>query len=458
MALREARRLGLLEAAGRGEVTNVQVAHALRLSVRQVRRLRRRLERGGPLALMHGNRGRPSAQRIAARAQARIVELLNDPEARINDTHLADVMGEEGWTISADTVRRIRVSLGLSPRQRHRPVQHRRRRERRARVGSLLLVDGSPFRWLGDEHPEYTLVGAIDDASGAILALVFRPQEDLHGYATVFRDVFTQFGLPVSIYGDRTGILRRNDAHWSVDEQLEGRQRPTQGGRMLEALGVGYIPAQSPQAKGRIERLWRTLQDRFVQEIRLRRLHTLVEAERFLPTFITRFNRRFATIPREPVAAWRCAPRHWQRELACCYARVVRNDNVVTLPGRWLQIPPGPHRRSYQGRTVEIRELLDGRLLAFYQGRLIAEQPAPAEGFTLVPRSPRWRERQRPTELQVVNVAVPVSPIPREPRPRPLRERPCWRPGDNHPLKRLAHPEALDPGTPNRSRTKSLRS
>ena len=187
MGLREARRLGLLEAAGRKEVTNVQVAQALGLSVRQVRRLRRALERGGVRALIHGNRGRVSRQRLAEPARQRVAALLQDAEAEFNDTHVADLLAEAGWTVSADTVRRIRLGLGLAARQRHRPRKHRRRRERHPRVGSLVLVDGSPFRWLDPDRPESTLVGAVDDATGAILALVFRPEEDLHGYVQVFR-------------------------------------------------------------------------------------------------------------------------------------------------------------------------------------------------------------------------------------------------------------------------------
>lgn len=456
MGLKEARRLGLLEAAGRKEVTNVQVARALGLSVRQIRRLRRRLERGGAKALIHGNRGRVSPQRIDEPTGTRVRALLQDPDAQLNDTHLTDLLREDGCLVSVDTVRRIRIGLGLAARQRHRPAEHRRRRERRPRVGSMVLVDGSPCRWLSEDQPEYTLVGAVDDASGAILSLVFRPEEDLHGYTQVFREVFTAHGLPVAIYGDRTGILRRNDPHWSREEQLEGRQLPTQGGRMLEALGVAYIPAQSPQAKGRIERLWRTLQDRFVQELRLGRICTLSAAEAFLPAFIQRFNRRFAKPPRETPAAWRRAPRSLDHVLACCYTRVVRNDNVVSIPGRWLQIPPGPGRRSYQRCTVEVRELLDGRLLAIYQGRIIAEQAAPAEGFTLIPRGAHWRQRRRPKELTIIDVPTPPKPI-TSVAPT-TRDRPRWRPNDRHPFKRLAHPEALEPGTPNRTRTKSLRS
>ncbi len=458
MGLREARRLGLLEAAGRNEVTNVQVAQALGLSVRQVRRLRRALERGGARALIHGNRGRVSGRRLAAPARQRIETLLQDAQAEFNDTHLADLLSEEGWTLSADTVRRVRLGLGLAARQRHRPRQHRRRRERHPRVGSLVLVDGSPFRWLDPERPESTLIGAVDDATGAILSLVFRPEEDLHGYVQVFRELFMSHGLPVSVYGDRTGILRRNDRYWSIAEQLEGKQRAPQGGRILEELGVGYIPAQSPQAKGRIERLWRTLQDRFVQELRWRRIVTLPAAEAFLPSFIQRFNRRFAQHPRERGTAWRRPPRDLDHALACAYRRVVRNDHVVHLPGRWLQIPPGPGQRSYQGCTVELRELFDGRLRAVLDGRIIAEQPPPAGGFTLIPRGSHWRERRRPHELHPVDVPTPPSPrriaAPRTTRP----ERPRWRPDERHPYKHLGHPEALDGHHPNRTRTKSLRS
>lgn len=457
MGLREARRLGLLEAAARGEVTNVQVAQALGLSVRQVRRLRRALERGGTRALIHGNRGRVSGQRLASQARQRVEALLQDPQAEFNDTHLADLLSEEGWTVSADTVRRIRLGLGLAARERHRPRKHRRRRERRPRVGSLVLVDGSPFRWLAPDQPEHTLVGAVDDATGAILALVFRPEEDLHGYVQVFREMFTAHGLPVTIYGDRTGILRRNDRHWSIAEELEGRQRSPQGGRMLEELGVGYIPAQSPQAKGRIERLWRTLQDRFVQELRWRRITTVPAAEAFLPSFIQRFNRRFAQLARDRAAAWRRPPRDLDHALACSYRRVVRNDNVVSLPGRWLQIPPGPGQRSYHGCTVEVRELLDGRLRAVLDGRIIGEQPPPAGGFTLIPRGSHWRERRRPQEIHPLDVPPPPPRVVAAP-PTTRPERRPWRPDERHPYKHLGHPEALDGHHPNRTRTKSLRS
>ena len=122
-----------------------------------------------------------------------------------------------------------------------------------------MQIDGSPFAWFGAREPSCVLLGAIDDATSEILALHFRPTEDVHGYATLFHQLFTMHGLPLALYGDRFGALVRDDRHWSLEEELAGAQFPTHLGRILQDLGVGYIAAQSPQAKGRVERLWATL-------------------------------------------------------------------------------------------------------------------------------------------------------------------------------------------------------
>jgi hypothetical protein len=147
------------------------------------------------------------------------------------------------------------------------------------------------------------LHGAIDDATGTVLGLHFRPTEDLHGYTTLLRALATQYGLPLAFYGDRLNVFRRNDAHWTLEEELQGTQSPTHFGQMLQALGIGFIPAGSPQAKGRIERLWQTLQDRLVSELRLHRVTTLEGAHAFLPAFRADHNRRFARPPTRPQPA-----------------------------------------------------------------------------------------------------------------------------------------------------------
>ena len=153
-----------------------------------------------------------------------------------------------------------------------------------------------------------TLHGLIDDATSTPLALWFRPNEDLHGYVTILDRTCRTYGLPVELYGDRLNVFARNDPHWTLAEELQGHQDPTHFGRMLKALGIGFIRAHSPQAKGRIERLWGTLQDRLTSELRLRGIRTLEGGNAFLPEFLADYTRRFARPPTDSTPAWRPAP------------------------------------------------------------------------------------------------------------------------------------------------------
>lgn len=445
MGNREARRLGLVQAALQGKVTNGEAAAALGLSVRQFRRLRRQVRQYGARGVVHGNRGRPSTRRLAEGTRQRVHELLTGV-VKINDHHLAELVSEEGLPVSAASVRRERRRLKLAPKRRRRPPRYRRRRERVARRGALVLIDGSPFAWFRDAVVRHSLVGALDDATGEILALTFRPTEDLHGYVTLLRDVVARHGVPLALYGDRSGILVRNDSHWTLEEELAGRQTPPQFGQMLEELAVRFIAATSPQAKGRIERLWATLQDRLTTELRLTHRDTLAAAAAYLPEFTVRHNRRWACDPREPCTAFRSAPRDLDRILACRYSRVVARDNTVSIPGRWAQLPPGPHHRSWHRAAVEVRELLDGRLLVVHPRHgVIAEQPAAAGSFILESRdAPRARRARRQNG----------PPSPARPRP-PRKSRPratgigtltnIRRPTPDNPWKRYRGPQPLPP-------------
>ena len=426
MSAKEAQRPGLVRAARDGKVTNREGAAALGLSVRQFRRLRRRFEQGGTRALLHRGRGRPSWRRIPESLRSRVARLMQGRYAGFNDCHLAEVLQErEHIAISRATLQRLRAELGLEPKRRRRAPRHRRRREREARRGALVLVDASEHPWCEDRCGPFALLGALDDATGEILGLLPRPHEDLHGYATLLQRLIEQHGLPATLYGDRTNIFVRNDRHWSLEEQLAGERDPTQGGRMLRELGIGYIPARSPQAKGRIERFWGTLQNRLVSVLRLKGAASMRQTLRCLPEFIASYNQRFARPPQDPHPAWRTAPRDFHTRLACHYTRVVARDNTVALPGRWIQIPRGPSSRSYGGCRVQITERLDGRLLVHYHDQLIAEEPAPPGEFTLVSRHGQCH---RPPIARPTRTPKPYKP----PTPSP-----------HHPWKRRCLPLTL---------------
>jgi hypothetical protein len=394
MSRKEVPRAGLLKAALAGKITNAQGALAMHVSVRQFHRVKVRFAAEGADGLLHRLRGRPSPHRVAAEIHARAIALLQGPYAGLNDCHLTEKLWEvEGLRLSRSTVRRLRRRVGLAATRRRRGRQVRTRRTPEAQRGALVQLDASLFAWLGDRGPQLTLHGAIDDATGTGVALYFRPHEDLHGYATLLRIICTTYGLPLALYGDRLGVFVRNDRHWTLEEELQGTQAPTHFGRILQEFGIGYIAAHSPQAKGRIERFWQTLQDRLVQELRLRGIATLEAANAFLPTFLADLNPRFARAPADATPAWRPAPRDLAVVLSCRYTRTVARDNTVRLGPRWVQLP---RRRAYAGRRVELREGLDGRLLVFTDGVCVAAQPAPAAEFVLRPRrAPSSDRRQR---------------------------------------------------------------
>lgn len=386
MSRKEARRPGLVQGAIAGKVTTAEGARALEISLRQFRRLKARYRTEGVRGLVHHGRGQVSPRRLAEELRAQVAALVQTTYRDFNDCHATEQLREvEGLPVSRSTVRRLRRAVGLPAKHRRRPPQHRGRRPRRSRPGALVLIDGSAFDWLGT-GTRMLLLGAIDDATSTVVALHFRPAEDLHGYLTLLGHMAARDGLPVTLYGDRLGVFVRNDAHWSLEEELQGEQHPTHFGQVLRDLGIGYIGAHSPQAKGRIERLWATLQDRLVAEVRRRGIDTLTAAEAFLPTYLAEHNRRFAQPPAEPTPVWQHPPRDLADRLSCRYHRRVARDNTVRLGPRLVQIPRGPAGRSYAGCRVEVRECLDGRLLIDYQGRRLVTAAVPTADFVLLPR------------------------------------------------------------------------
>ena len=362
-----------------GKIPLKEAAKKIGTSYRQAKRIRKRVKEEGVQGVIHGNTGKPSNHRTAEELRQKVLDLSQESYEDFNDTHFTEMLTErEQIALSRETVRKIRRQAGIGPKRKRRPLRHRKRRERKAQEGWMVLWDGSLHPWFGPDHPPCCLMAAIDDATGALLAARFFPFEGTEGYLWLLRQIVTRYGLPISIYQDRHGSLKRNDDHWTLEEELAGRQEPTQVGQALRVLGIQPIFALSPQAKGRIERLFGTLQDRLGAERGLTQVTALPKANDFLPGFLRRFNRRFAVAPRHSENAWRPAPKDLDldRAIRFHYPAKVGLDNTVRLGNLLLDIPPGPLGRSYAKARVEVRQLLNGSWRVYHQNRLIAKHPS----------------------------------------------------------------------------------
>ena len=424
-------RLFVLNHVLSGGLTAPEAARVLHLSVRQVRRLLRGYRDDGSAGLVHGNRARTPAHRIPDVVRERIVELATTTYAGVNHAHLAELLAErEDLLVAERTLRRILAEASVRPVRTRRSPRHRSRRERMARAGLLLQTDGSRHRWFGPEFPFATLVGTIDDATSQVTGGTFRAAEDAAGYFTAFAQTAEEFGLPGAVYSDRHGIfiVERNRPP-TLAEQLTGRRSLTQVGRALDDAGVGWIGARSPEAKGRVERLWGTLQDRLVTELRLAGITTIEAANAFLPGFLIRHNKRFAVAAADPLPAWRPWPDGLTAASVLCFhypRRVARDATVSWGPGA-LSLPPRRDGRSWAGRTVVLEERLDGSLWVRHDGEHYPLAEAPAAPTLLRARHlPR-----RAAEMSDEEAAIATPPT-LHPNLRPSH----WRPASDHPWRR----------------------
>ncbi len=412
---KEQQRAHILSRVHAGTLTAHTAAELLALSLRHVRRLLAELRTQGIAGLGHGNRGRVSARRFPDAVRARVVTLARTRYAGINDHQLTELLQERhGLRLSRPTVRRILRTAGIGSPRTRRPPRHRRRRDRMPQAGLLVQLDASHHAWVEARGPRLVLHAAIDDATGTVLGGIFRPDEDTHGYFLLLRRMLQRYGIPAAVYTDRHGIFHRDPrTPLTLLEELEGRPASTQVGRALEELLIRWIPAQTPEAKGRIERLFGTFQDRLVVELRLAQATTLSQAQRVLDHFLPRYNARFARPPAHPDQAWRPAPSKAELERICSFKhkRTVQADNTVQVEGRLLQISPGPGGRSYTRARVDVYVDLDGTHAVYYRGkRLTTHLGARALHTPLLPHPTREGVRDE-VELQTPSSA-PRSSVP----------------------------------------------
>lgn len=406
MSKEEARRLEVLVRLRDGLLTAREASEILGLSERQVRRILAAYREEGAAGLAHGNRGRKPLHTVSDEDRKRVLELAATKYQGYNHQHLSEVLASDGIERSRATVRRILMAAGLRSPKKRRSKKHRQRRERYAQEGMLIQVDGSKHDWLEGRGPWLTLMLGIDDATGKLVGGVFREQEDAQGYMLLMREIVTRHGIPLAIYRDGHGTFERSKQDVeSIDEQLTGSLIPTQFGRVLEELSVQSIHAHSPQAKGRIERSFGTLQDRLVKALRAAGASTLAEANVVLPDFLQAFSDRFSVTPADPNLAYREPPKSFRPDEVFCfkYLRSVSADNTVQFFRRRIQIQPSGSRSSYARLRVEVHERLDGSIAIYHGGSQLASVTAPAD-----PKPLRARGGPRPSASS--SPASPPSP------------------------------------------------
>ena len=308
MSQEQLKRFKVITDSLEGKLTVLEAATSLGLSVRQVKRLRKGVKEKGPGFLIHKNTSRSPQHTIPDEVAQKIVNLkTNDFYKEANLLHFQELLAEhEQISLSYAPLYSILKKAGIeSPKKRRRFKPHRRRK-RKPQEGLLIQMDGTPYEWFGGKQ-QFCLHGAIDDATGKIGGLYLTKNECLHGYFEVTRQIIHKDGIPISIYADMHAIfLSRNASKLSVEDQLAGKVvNDTQFGRAMKELGITLIPARSPQAKGRVERLWETLQSRLPIEFKIAGITNIDEANAFLLEYIPKFNAHFAVEPEEAESAYR---------------------------------------------------------------------------------------------------------------------------------------------------------
>ncbi len=364
---KDLKRATLIEACIKGECTVKQVAIALGLSERRVKQIKKEVKENGVKSIQHGNRGRKPKNTIPNEIKQKILELRSSYEYEIsNFKHFQELLKErENIDISYSALYNILRNAGIKSPKKHHKTKLHHRRKRKDCEGMMLQADGTPFDWFGDGQ-KYSLHGFIDDATGKITGLYMCKNECLLGYLEVLRQTLENYGIPISLYPDKYSVFfppKKVDDHITLEEQLNGREKGiTQFGRIVEELGIEMFAASSPQAKGRIERLWETLQSRLVTEFRINNIKTIDEANNFLVQYIEKYNSKFAVVASSNKNVFLKLPKRYNLDELLCvrFERTIDNAGVFSINNSKFQVmdkylPPKTKIQIYLSQKIGIR-------------------------------------------------------------------------------------------------------
>ena len=358
----ELRRLHIIKKTLEKKIRQKDAAEMLLLSSRQIRRISKRIEEEGDEAIAHRSRGKPSGRKLPVQIRDRAIKLCRGKYKGFGPTLAVEKLQEtEDIIISDETLRLWLIESGDWKKVR-KSRGHRQWRERKHYFGEMVQIDGSHHDWFEGRGPKCVLMGYIDDATGTVLGRFYEYEGTIPAMES-FKRYAKKYGLPVSVYLDKHTTYK-SPAKPSIEEEINRREPLSQFERAMKELGVKVIHANSPQAKGRVERLFRTLQDRLIKEMRLRGIASIEEGNKFLKYYMPLYNRRFAVMPQEKDNLHRKIPKGVKLDTILCKKteRTVRNDFTIAHEGQLYQIT-----ESTQARKVTVEERINGSMLITYK-------------------------------------------------------------------------------------------
>lgn len=363
MSYKEQKQVGILESIERGKITQKEGAAILGMSVRQIIRRLKRYVVEGVGGLVHKSRGRPSNRALSLEIRQRIVDLLLTKYKGFGPTFAAEKLAEnEGIVVNHETVRRIMLGEGLTKKRirKNNPFVWR---EPKHHFGELIQVDGSHHRWFGEHNEEATLLAFIDDATNKI-ELLFSPEETTEGLANLTALYIKKHGRPRALYSDKYSAYRNNN------EKDKSKRKPTQFGRMLGELAIEIFHANTPQAKGRVERLFKTLQDRLAKELKLLGIESIEKANKYLQkVYIDKHNKKFEKQPKSEVDLHQPIEGYDLNSIFCIKRnRILNSDNTIQYGTKWFQLSKQQPIPLYKKSVIQVCESIDKTIILRCKG------------------------------------------------------------------------------------------
>lgn len=424
MSNKEADRVGVIQRLINREIRQRHAAGILGISTRQVKRLVREYRRHGTAGLIHKGRGKVSNRAIPDEEKKQMINIISNNYTDFGPTLAWEKLVENhGIRYSDETIRKLMIGAELWKSRKRRIVSLHQLRERRDCLGELVQADGSPHDWFEGRFPKCTLLVFIDDATGKLLHLEFAESESTAAYFRSVRRYLEKHGRPVTFYVDKHGVFRVNTTKGKSADTSDNNGL-TQFGRAMMELDIGCIFAESAEAKGRVERVNQTLQDRLVKEMRLRGINNIEEGNKYLPEFIGIFNRKFAVVPKSPANMHRpLLPAHNLDDILCLkYTRILSKQLSVSYGNRIYQIQTQRPAYAMRYAPVTVREDFDGNVRIAYKEKFL--------DYSILKERPKAeiadsKSLNRAVDSISASLGIPIRIIDRVPR-KPAMDHP-WR-------------------------------